>query len=296
MRKRTFLLLLLLALVAISTTAQNRSRNRRVTTTHKATPKTQFGPYSTVALKDTTIYVKGVPFVMVGVQGGTYTMGCTRSDDDRIGPKNDVRANAHKVAVSSFYIGQTEVTRRLWKVVMNDNSIEGYPDNPIYKKSWIQCMQFIERLNSLTGLKFRLPTEAEWEYAAKGGNKSHNYMFAGSDNFDEVARGRNGQYGPESIYKVAQMKPNELGIYDMSGNVSEWVNDWDSYYKHLKLLNCTNPQGPTKEQSYKFIFVDSKKVVRDFSIQGMYRDSKVYARMSFKDGDEVAGFRLAMEK
>ena len=156
-----------------------------------------------------TITVKGVPFVMVRVDGGTYRRG--------------VYQNGY--TMETFWIGQTEVTTLLWETVMGYNpSILRYGDNcPVDHCSYYECEAFIDSLNALTGLTFRMPTEREWEYAALGGNRTLGYKFAGSDNLDEVAWyqanvGDNMFHG----YEVATLKPNELGLYDMCGNVAEW--------------------------------------------------------------------------
>ena len=177
-----------------------------------------------------TITVKGVSFKMIRVQGGTFTMGCT-SDletgclDDEIPP--------HKVTLSTFYIGETEVTQELWKAVMENNPSYFKGNNkPVEQVSWYDCQEFIRELNQLTGKKFRLPTEAEWEFAARGGTKSAGYIFSGGHDIGSVAwytenaydKGENNSdYG---THEVKTKKPNELGIYNMSGNVREWCSDW----------------------------------------------------------------------
>jgi formylglycine-generating enzyme required for sulfatase activity len=180
--------------------------------------------------------VNDVTFKMISVEGGTYTMG---SDEDitlLVGPapiiwNYDYEKPAHKVTVSSFYIGQTEVTQELWEAVMgkNPSSIKG-SKRPVDKVSWNDCQKFIKKLNKLTGKKFRLPSEEEWEYAARGGNKSKGYKYSGSDNIDAVAWYQlncNPDYG---THPVATKLANELGIYDMSGNVREWCqNKWYKY-------------------------------------------------------------------
>jgi formylglycine-generating enzyme required for sulfatase activity len=167
----------------------------------------------------------------VKVEGGAYTMGSEELED----------ATPHEVELSSFSIQRTEVTQELWQAVMGSNPSEdkSWKDSPVTNVSWEDCQAFIKKLNSITGKKYRLPTEAEWEYAARGGKQSKGYKYAGSDNLDEVA-----WYGGNSnqkIHPVAEKKPNELGLYDMSGNVLEWCNDWYGEYR-LKLKN--NPLGP----------------------------------------------------
>ena len=168
--------------------------------------------------KVTTYEVNGVSFDMVEVEGGKYLMG-----DD-----NSLNANekpAHKETISTFQIGKTEVTQELWQAVMGSNpsNFTGEANLPVEKVSWTDCNTFIAKLNELTGKNFRLPTEAEWEYAARGGNKSQGYTYSGSNTIEDVA-----WYDSNSSKKthpVAQRQPNELGIYDMSGNVWEWTSD-----------------------------------------------------------------------
>lgn len=177
-----------------------------------------------------TFTVNGVSFTMVRVDGGTYMMGAT---DDDTEARPDERP-ARMVQLSDYYIGQTEVTQELWDAVMNSNpsSFSG-SSKPVERVSWEDCKEFINRLNALTGQQFRLPTEAEWEFAARGGNKSRGYKYAGSNYIDEVGwwgfekGGNNTSY---TTQPVAQLAPNELGLYDMSGNVFEWCNDWYSGY------------------------------------------------------------------
>ena len=173
----------------------------------------------------------------VSVEGGTFTMGCTSEQD---GYCEDNEKPAHSVTVSDFFIGKYEVTQKLWRAVMGNNPSDFRGDDlPVESVSWDDVQIFISVLNSLTGKNYRLPTEAEWEYAARGGNKSHGYIYSGGNKLGEV-----GWYGNNSGRKtrpVGQKKPNELGIYDMSGNVYEWCSDrYGSYPK----VAVTNPTGP----------------------------------------------------
>ena len=166
------------------------------------------------------ITVNGVTFNMIKVDGGTFMMGATEEQEN---PESDENS-AHQVTLSTYYIGETEVTQALWNAVMGKNPSEFKGDNlPVEHISWDDCQIFINRLNSLTGRKFRLPTEAEWEFAARGGNYSRNTQFSGSDNLDEVAWYDDNS--SDKTHPVKTKKPNELGIYDMSGNVCEWCQD-----------------------------------------------------------------------
>lgn len=196
-------------------------------------------------LDDLTFNVDGVSFKMIAVEGGTFKMGCNDSD------AYDDEKTIHNVTLSSYYIGETQVTQALWKAVMGNNpSIFKGDILPVENVSWNDCQKFISRLNSLTGLNFRLPTEAQWEYAARGGRKSKGYKYSGSNNIDEVAWYENnshtrtewfGSKKDQQPHPVATKQPNELGLYDMSGNVWEWCSDWHSNYGSS---SQTNPTGP----------------------------------------------------
>ena len=223
--------------------------------------------------------VNDVVINMIHVDGGTFTMG----------------QNANKqVTLSSYYIGQTEVTKELWVAVMGatppNYSNDDYPNNdkvPISSVDWDLCQTFIAELNELTGLNFRLPTEAEWEYAARGGNKSQGYIYSGSNNINDVAwySKPNPMDNPDDDPQpVALKKANELDLYDMSGNVSEWCQDWFGSYSSDEE---TNPTGPDSGKS---------RVIRGGSIFD-YAD---YCLITTRDSRlpsfsfECLGFRLAM--
>lgn len=167
-----------------------------------------------------TFTVNGVGFNMIQVNGGSYLMGSNDAPSDE--------KPVHNENVSSFKIGETEVTQALWKAVMGSNpsNFTGNDERPVEFVSWNACQTFINKLNDLTGKQFRLPTEAEWEYAARGGNQSKNYTYSGSNNIDDVAWYSENSGG--QTHPVKQKQPNELGIYDMSGNVLEWTSDWYS--------------------------------------------------------------------
>lgn len=186
--------------------------------------------------------VDGVSFNMILVEHGSFMMGATEEQED---PYDDEKP-VHKVILTKdYYIGETQVTQALWTAIMGNNPscFEG-DDRPVEYVSWNDCQRFVGALNrklrtELAGKKFRLPTEAEWEFAARGGNKSDGYQYAGSDDLCEVAWCC--ENSGNETHPVAELKPNELGIYDMSGNVEEWCQDWYGAYSHN---TQTNPVGP----------------------------------------------------
>lgn len=190
--------------------------------------------------QDRTFTVGGVQFKMIAVEGGTFTMGATSEQGD---DAYDWEKPAHSVTLSSYSIGETEVTQALWQAVFGDDHNPSYfrgSNRPVEQVSWNDCQDFISNLNAVTGEHFRLPTEAEWEFAARGGNKSRGYKYAGSNTIDNIA-----WYWDNSnseTHNVATKQANELGLYDMSGNVWEWCYDWYGSYSSSAQ---TNPTGPT---------------------------------------------------
>lgn len=193
----------------------------------------------------------GVPFTMVYVEGGSFMMGAPADDKEC----NDDCRPAHKVTLSSYYICEYEVSQRLWEAVMGSNPstyVSNMPDNvfldvPVHDVSWFDCQKFINKLNKLTGKQFRLPTEAEWEFAARGGKKSKGYKYSGSNNLGMVAW-YDGET-PSSIGPSRSRRGNELGIYDMTGNEDEWCQDWYGPYKNTAQVN---PKGP-KTGTYRVL-------------------------------------------
>lgn len=204
----------------------------------KTEQKTESAPQLVAVEGSQTFTVNGVKFTMVPVEGGAFTMGAT-SEQGSDAYKNE--KPAHEVTLSDYYIGQTEVTQALWKVVMGSNPSDSKGDNlPVEQVSWDDCQVFIQKLNQLTGKQFCLPTEAEWEYAARGGRKSRGYKYAGGNNIGLVAWC--GDNSGNRTHTVATKQANELGVYDMSGNVEEWCSDW---YDGYQSSSQSDPQRPS---------------------------------------------------
>ena len=195
------------------------------TTVSTATGSTLSGNTITIPVKD------GISIDMVRVEAGTFTMGATAEMKN---PDYDEKPTHQVTLTNDYYIGKYEVTQALWKAVMGKNPSKFKGDNlPVEKVNWKDCQKFLSKLNRITGKTFRLPTEAEWEYAARGGNKSRGYQYSGSNNFLDVA------WKSGRTYAVGTKLPNELGIYDMSGNVLELCQDWYGEYNSSSQVNPT---------------------------------------------------------
>lgn len=240
--------------------------------------------------------VNGVPFEMVAVEGGTFTMGSPLNELGR-----DSNEKQHKVKLSNFYIGKTVVTQALWKAVIGHNPSNFIGDNlPVEQVSFNYCQEFIKNINKLTGKMYKMPTESQWEFAARGGNNSKGNIYAGSNNLDKVGwfyensgdkQVSNASWftkirNPNNnrTHPVGQKYPNELGLLDMSGNVEEWCQDWyDEYNDTLKL----NPTGRD---------FGSYRVTRGGFWRSSAQDCRVAcrSRSNPNEGSFVIGFRLAL--
>ena len=233
-----------------------------------------------------TFTVKGVSFKMIRVDGGTFIMGGTSEQGD---DAYDWEKPVHQVTLSTYYIGETEVTQELWQTVMGSNpSHFSGSQKPVEQVSWYDCQEFIGKLNSLTGSSFRLPTEAEWEFAARGGNKSRGYKYAGSNTIGNVAWYRiNISVNSPGTQKMATKQANELGLYDMSGNVWEWCQDW---YGSYSSSNQTNPTGPASGPFH--VLRGGSWSVSERGCRVSYRANETDDMPVHKDSD--IGLRLAL--
>ncbi len=217
----------------------------------------------------------GLNLVMKPVEGGTFMMGSSKGLDREKPP--------HTVTVGDFYMAAYPITQAQWQAVMGNNPSHFKGDDlPVETVSWHDAQDFLEKLSRQTGKAYRLPTEAEWEYAARGGKQRKGYQYAGSDNIEEVA-----WYSENSGKKtqpVGQKKPNELGLYDMSGNVWEWCNDWydENYYANSPQ---DNPRGAV---------LGSDRVLRGGSWFGNPQSCRVAYRDNYTPGPWInfIGFRL----
>ena len=246
--------------------------------------------------------VNGVTFKMVKVEGGTFVMGATEEQGDDAMPGEEP---AHNVTLTEpYYIGETEVTQALWQAVMGSNPSyhngvhysSDYGINlqrPVETVSWDDCQAFVAKLSELTGENFRLPTEAEWEFAARGGNSSHGYKYAGSNEIDSVAwyyddapthTASEPGYGPQTVGTKA---PNELGLYDMNGNIEELCQDWHGAYTGADQVDPTGPAS-----GYYHVSRGGHWNSRAFLCRVSYR----YFLTNYPGKNATTGLRLALTK
>lgn len=230
------------------------------------------------------VYVDSFAFRMMPVEGGSFTMGCTHPKGEKHTYADELPT--HKVTVNDFYIGQFEVTQGLWLAVMGENPSKwvGNDSLPVEQVSWNDVQIFIARLSQITGYRFRLPTEAEWEYAARGGKKSHGTPYPGTRSqawetcwFVMNSKGHS--------HPVGQLKPNELGLYDMGGNVMEWCSDWMTAYTSQP-QNC--PQGPRTGEN---------RILRGGCFNSISASCTVFERSWYLPdyGYSFHGFRLVLD-
>ncbi|MFV0323296.1 MAG: formylglycine-generating enzyme family protein [Bacteroides xylanisolvens] len=222
--------------------------------------------------------VSGISFKMIAVDGGSFMMGA--NDYDWAKP-------AHKVSLRSFYMGETEVTQALWKAMIDESfSIDDDSNTPVVQVSWNDCQEFVQKLSKFTGKNYRLPTEAEWEFAARGGNKSKGYTHSGGNDINAIAWSHSDDISKSALVKGK--KPNELGIYDMSGNVCEWCSDWysTSYFANSP---SHDPKGPDRG-SYK-IYRGGSRSGGAFFCTVIYRDGRHPTRRNME-----LGLRIVCDK
>lgn len=259
-------------------------------------PTAPFRANAPTGRADTTFNVNGAEFTMRYVEGGRFLMGEHRGPYPEHGYiRVKYLRPEHEVSVSYFWMAETEVTQELWRAVMGTDTTTTYyydGDNiAMANISWHECQRFIARLNELTGDHFRLPTEAEWEYAARGGSHNEHTLFAGSDTIGLVAwymESTPAVLGEDSIANfspqpVAQLRPNALGLYDMTGNVDEWCADWYGTYSDA---HKTNPIGAAKGE---------KKVCRGGAVDSDSIDCLLATNKAFQPTITFPslGFRLA---
>lgn len=228
------------------------------------------------------VEANGVKFTVIRVDKGEFQMGATPNQPN---PEEDEKP-AHTVRFDyEYYMGETEVTQALWEAVMGSNP-SAYQGAllPVESVSWDECQIFIEKLNQLTGKTFRLPTEQEWEYAARGGAKNDNTVFSGSNDIDDVAWAESNSNGTTQQVKTKQ--PNGIGLYDMTGNVWEWcINDFNKRYP-TSAVNAIVVKGRSEERCVR---------------GGSYYESEVHQRVSFRNSLDIlakmehTGLRLVME-
>ena len=264
---------------------QQQSENQQSSNTYVASSSNNSSGSPSVASGSNAISIPvkdGISIEMVKVEAGTFMMGATSEMKDPY----DWEKPVHQVTLTNdYYMGKYEVTQALWQAVMGNNPSHFKGENlPVETVNWNECQEFISKLNSMTGRKFRLPTEAEWEYAARGGKKSRGYQYSGSNSISDVAW-YDGNSGSKT-HPVGTKQANELGIYDMSGNVYEWCSD---RYGPYSSSSQTNPTGA---------YFMSRRVGHG----GCWDCNAWYCRSSFRNGsipdsrDSGLGLRLVLSE
>lgn len=249
----------------------------------------QFSHFNSLRAQDSVVRVQvadGVEMEMVWVQGGSFTMGSNAT------PKGVKLTYAlarpeHRVTVDGYFIGRYEVTQGLWQAVMGENpsKFKGSANLPVESVSWTEAQEFAMRLSQMTGRRFRLPSEAEWEYAARGGSKSQRNPYAGCNRNQLDNHGWYCVNSDGTTHAVGQLLPNELGLYDMSGNVAEWCQDWVEAYTSEEQ---TNPRGPRQGEN---------RVLRGGHYNSTSAACTVYDRGWYLPSGkyELYGLRIVME-
>lgn len=249
----------------------------------------QFSHFNSLRAQDSVVRVQvadGVEMEMVWVEGGSFTMGSNAT------PKGVKLTYAlarpeHRVTVDGYFIGRYEVTQGLWQAVMGENpsKFKGSANLPVESVSWTEAQEFAMRLSQMTGRRFRLPSEAEWEYAARGGSKSQRNPYAGCNRNQLDNHGWYCVNSDGTTHAVGQLQPNELGLYDMSGNVAEWCQDWVEAYTSEEQ---TNPRGPRQGEN---------RVLRGGHYNSTSAACTVYDRGWYLPSGkyELYGLRIVME-
>ena len=233
---------------------------------------------------DKSFDVNGCSFKLIFIEGGTFSMGAT---SEQVGAYPDEKP-VHSVTIDDYYIGETEVTQELYEAVMGNNpsQFKGDLQRPVEKMSWNSCNEFVQRLNELTGENFCLPTEAQWEYAARGGKNAEGMMYSGNNDIENVGWHKSNANG--STHSVKMKEPNALGLYDMTGNVMEWCQD---YFGKYTPDHQDNPVGAP----YNY---EEKHVIRG----GAWCFAAKHCRITNRTGEyphslsSASGFRIAMRK
>lgn len=250
---------------------------------------TPSGTSSEVSYANGVLKINEVTYEMINVNCGSFDMGATSEIKE---PFDDEKPVHNVTLTNNYRIGKTEVTKALWDAVMG-TSISGSnnQNKPVNGCTWDDCKVFISKLNSMTNMKFRLPTEAEWEFAARGGNMTKKYQYSGSNNLSDIAWFD--ENSSDNTHDVATKQANELGLYDMSGNVWEFCEDYYGYYPKGK---CTNPIGPSKDDAPRLYNTDFKgHILRGGSCNMNKRNCRVSNRID--DSEPIMGnwgFRLVL--